>query len=283
MAVWGLGSRLGLRGCFGAARLLYPRFQSRSPQGVEDGDRPQPSLKTPRIPKIYTKTGDKGFSSTFTGERRPKDDQVFEAVGTTDELSSAIGFALELVTEKGHIFAEELQKVSNTVLPQAGNLHPWWPSRDSASSHQVLFVSPGARHSRSIQCTLQDVGSALATPRSSAREAHLKYTTFEPGPILELEQWIDKYTCQLPPLTAFILPSGGKISSALHFCRAVCRRAERRVVPLVQMGETDANVAKFLNRLSDYLFTLARYAAMKEGNQEKIYKKNGPSAESEAL
>nr|XP_001097465.2 corrinoid adenosyltransferase [Macaca mulatta] len=243
MAVWGLGSRLGLRGCFGAARLLYPRFQSCSPQGVEDGDRPQPSSKTPRIPKIYTKTGDKGFSSTFTGERRPKDDQVFEAVGTTDELSSAIGFAVELVTEKGHIFAEELQK---------------------------------------IQCTLQDVGSALATPRSSAREAHLKYTTFESGPILELEQWIDKYTCQLAPLTAFILPSGGKISSALHFCRAVCRRAERRVVPLVQMGETDANVAKFLNRLSDYLFTLARYAAMKEGNQEKIYKKNDPSAKSEA-
>ncbi|PNI64807.1 MMAB isoform 7 [Pan troglodytes] len=192
MAVWGLGSRLGLRGCFGAARLLYPRFQSRGPQGVEDGDR----------------------------------------------------FALELVTEKGHTFAEELQK---------------------------------------IQCTLQDVGSALATPRSSAREAHLKYTAFKAGPILELEQWIDKYTSQLPPLTAFILPSGGKISSALHFCRAVCRRAERRVVPLVQMGETDANVAKFLNRLSDYLFTLARYAAMKEGNQEKIYKKNDPSAESEGL
>uniref|UniRef100_A0A8I5TG28 Corrinoid adenosyltransferase MMAB n=1 Tax=Pongo abelii TaxID=9601 RepID=A0A8I5TG28_PONAB len=165
-----------------------------------------------------------GFSSTFTGERRPKDDQVFEAVGTTDELSSAIGFALELVTEKGHTFAKELQK---------------------------------------IQCTLQDVGSALATPRSSAREAHLKYTTFEAGPILELEQWIDKYTSQLPPLTAFILPSGGKISSALHFCRAVCRRAERR--------------------LSDYLFTLARYAAMKQGNQEQIYKKNDPSAESEAL
>ncbi|XP_029777743.1 corrinoid adenosyltransferase isoform X2 [Suricata suricatta] len=200
-------------------------------------------------------------------------------------------FALELVTEKGHPFAEELQK---------------------------------------IQCSLQDVGSALATPRSSAREAHRRCAAFEAGPIVELEQWIDRYSSQLPPLTAFILPSGGKSSSALHFCRAVCRRAERRlttrcpntsksgrgrtqkaadslfeetwgefpaepprtplitpaatrlsgewkVVPLVQMGETDANVAKFLNRLSDYLFTLARYAAMKEGKQEKIYKKNDPS------
>ncbi|XP_059750414.1 corrinoid adenosyltransferase MMAB isoform X1 [Balaenoptera ricei] len=250
MAVWGLGGRLGLRGCLGARKLLCPRFQSRGPQGVEDGDRPQPSSKTPKLPKIYTKTGDKGFSSTFTGERRPKDDQVFEAVGTTDELSSAIGvgptsgqhqqeigqgFAMELIAEQGHPFVEELQK---------------------------------------IQCSLQDVGSALATPRSSAREAHLKHATFEAGPILELEQWIDRYSSQLPPLTAFILPSGGKSSSALHFCRAVCRRAERRMVPLVQSGETDANVAKFLNRLSDYLFTLARYTAMKEGNPEKIYKKN---------
>uniref|UniRef100_A0ABI8AGK9 Uncharacterized protein n=1 Tax=Felis catus TaxID=9685 RepID=A0ABI8AGK9_FELCA len=59
MAVWGLGSRLGLRGGLGAGRLLCPRFQSRGPQGVEDGDGPQPSLKTSKIPKIYTKTGDK--------------------------------------------------------------------------------------------------------------------------------------------------------------------------------------------------------------------------------
>uniref|UniRef100_A0A8C2N2H2 Methylmalonic aciduria (cobalamin deficiency) cblB type homolog (human) n=1 Tax=Cricetulus griseus TaxID=10029 RepID=A0A8C2N2H2_CRIGR len=178
MAVWVFGGRLGLRRHLDVCRLLCPRFQSRGPQSEEDGNRPKSSSKAHKIPKIYTKTGDKGFSSTFTGERRPKDDQVFEAVGTTDELSSAIGFAMELITEKGHTFAKELQK------------------------------------------------------------------------------------------------SGGKSSSALHFCRAVCRRAERRVVPLVQMGETDANVAKFLNRLSDYLFTIARYAAMKEGSQEKIYKKS---------
>uniref|UniRef100_A0A2K6GNV4 Corrinoid adenosyltransferase MMAB n=1 Tax=Propithecus coquereli TaxID=379532 RepID=A0A2K6GNV4_PROCO len=184
MAVWGVGGRLGLRGCLGAGRLLSPRFQSRGPQGVEDGDR----------------------------------------------------FAMELIEEKGHTFTEELQK---------------------------------------IQCVLQDVGSALATPRSSAREAHLKHAAFAPGPILELEQWIDRYTSQLPPLTAFILPVGTGLPHPRGFCPQVLERVD--VVPLVQMGETDANVAKFLNRLSDYLFTLARYAAMKEGNREKIYKKSDPS------
>ncbi|NXE52576.1 MMAB protein, partial [Casuarius casuarius] len=179
----------------------------------------------------------KGFSSTFTGERRPKDDRIFEALGTTDELSSAIGLASEFGSEKGHVFVEQLHKV---------------------------------------QCMLQDVGSNIATPLSSAREAHLKRTSFSEKPVLELEQWIDKYSEQLPPLKAFILPSGGKSSAALHFSRAVCRRAERCVVPLVQAGEADPNVAKYLNRLSDYLFVLARYAAMKEGKEEKIYIKSEP-------
>ncbi|CAM5162365.1 unnamed protein product [Eretmochelys imbricata] len=211
----------------------WPRARGHSQQGEPASLEIKP--KTTRVPKIYTKTGDKGFSSTYTGERRSKDDQVFEALGTTDELSSAIGVASELSQESGHTFVEKLHKV---------------------------------------QCMLQDVGSNIATPLSSAREAHLKRTSFSEKPVLELEQWIDKYSDQLPPLTAFILPSGGKSSSALHFSRAVCRRAERCVVPLVQAGEADANVAKYLNRLSDFLFILARYAAMKEGKKEKIYTKS---------
>ncbi|XP_041854525.1 corrinoid adenosyltransferase [Melanotaenia boesemani] len=185
-------------------------------------------------PKIYTKTGDKGFSSTFTGERRPKEDNIFEALGNTDELSSAIGLAREFCLDQGHTFTYQLDK---------------------------------------IQCILQDVGSNVATPRSSARESHIKRTKFTAQPIADLETWIDNFTEELPPLTNFILPSGGKSSAALHLARTVCRRAERSVASIVRSGEADPDVAKFLNRLSDYLFTLARYTAMKEGNEEKIYKR----------
>ncbi|XP_033947507.1 corrinoid adenosyltransferase MMAB [Pseudochaenichthys georgianus] len=185
-----------------------------------------------RGPKIYTKTGDKGFSSTFTGERRPKEDHIFEALGNTDELSSAIGLAREFCLDKGHTFTYQLDK---------------------------------------IQCILQDVGSNIATPQSSARESHISRTKFAAQPISDLETWIDKFTEELPPLTNFILPSGGKGSAALHLARTVCRRAERSVAPIVRSGEADPDVAKFLNRLSDYLFTAARYAAMKEGSVETIY------------
>ncbi|NXR96897.1 MMAB protein, partial [Hypocryptadius cinnamomeus] len=122
-----------------------------------------------RAPRIYTRTGDSGFSSTFTGERRPKGDRIFEALGATDELSSAIGLAGEFSSEKGHTFVDQLHKV---------------------------------------QCMLQDVGSNIATPLSSAREAHRKRTSFSEKPVLELEQWIDSYSEQLPPLRAFILPVG---------------------------------------------------------------------------
>ncbi|XP_061458275.1 corrinoid adenosyltransferase MMAB [Rhineura floridana] len=217
------------------ARVAAARWGLTRAMSEQQSAPPSPdakSRKTSQIPKIYTKTGDKGFSSTFTGERRAKDDQIFDALGTLDELSSAIGLSAEFGSEGGHSFVQELYKV---------------------------------------QCMLQDAGSNVATPISSARESHLKRTSFSENPTLELETWIDRYSEQLPPLTAFILPSGGKSSSALHLSRAVCRRAERRVVPLVKTGEADANVAKYLNRLSDYLFVLARYAAMKEGKKEQIY------------
>ncbi|XP_066299545.1 corrinoid adenosyltransferase MMAB-like isoform X2 [Branchiostoma lanceolatum] len=184
--------------------------------------------------KIYTRTGDKGRSSLFTGERRSKDDTIFEALGTTDELSCAIGVAGEFGHDAGHQFMDRLEK---------------------------------------IQSLLQDVGSNIATPRTKAQDRKLARTAFPSGSVEELERWIDEYTEQLPPLTNFILPSGGKTSASLHMARAICRRTERRLVPLVSSGDVDAEVGRYINRLSDFLFTLARFAAMTESKEEKIYRR----------
>ncbi|XP_012945544.1 corrinoid adenosyltransferase isoform X2 [Aplysia californica] len=166
--------------------------------------------------KIYTKTGDKGTSVTFTGVRKPKDNAVFKALGTTDELSSAIGLAAEFCSEAGHPMEDRLQI---------------------------------------IQCVLQDVGSNIATPLSSARNAHLQKVKFNHKFIHEMESWIDEMTEELPPLKNFILPSGGKSACSLHLARSICRRAERSMAPLVRDEEIDPETLKFVNRLSDFLFT----------------------------
>ncbi|GAV05653.1 hypothetical protein RvY_15751-1 [Ramazzottius varieornatus] len=187
--------------------------------------------QTNRI-RIYTKTGDAGTSSTFTGERRRKDDDVFESLGTTDELSCLLGIVREFAADAGHNFDSHLEQ---------------------------------------IQCLLQDVGSALATPLPYARKSHLDKTRFDPHHVKMLEDQIDRMEDQLPALQNFILPSGGKTAVFIHYARAVCRRAERAVTSLVLNGQVDGEPLKFLNRLSDYLFVLARYAAMKEQKVEKIY------------
>ncbi|KAF9438474.1 hypothetical protein BGZ76_007593 [Entomortierella beljakovae] len=126
-----------------------------------------------------------------------------------------------------------------------------------------------------IQCLLQDVGSNIATPRDSATAPRLAITEFDSDGqhVQDLEKWIDTMSQELPPLTKFILPSGGKAASALHVARSVSRRNERRVVPLANEQRVDHSVAVYLNRLSDYLFTCGRYAAMKSGREEVVYKK----------
>ena len=125
-----------------------------------------------------------------------------------------------------------------------------------------------------IQSRLLDVGSAIATPvddtSSSAKKA---LTAFDAEHTGTLESWIDDMDTELPRLTQFILPSGGKQGAHLHLARTVCRRAERAVMPLVREETCDASVAVFLNRLSDYLFTAARYASMRCGEEEVTYKK----------
>merc|ERR1719263_20245 len=88
-----------------------------------------------------------------------------------------------------------------------------------------------------------------------------------------LEDWIDALTEELPELTSFILPTGGRASAQLHVARTVCRRAERRTVGLVQDGVCDPNVLKYLNRCSDFLFSAARWVNYCENNEEIQYQR----------
>lgn len=182
--------------------------------------------------KVYTKTGDKGTSTLFSGERRPKDDAVFKALGDTDELNAQIGVAIE-----------QARLAHNEYLPEK---------------------------LEEIQSRLFDLGACVATPRTTASQFKKNRAgEFDEGNVDQLERWIDEMDLELPPLKCFILPSGGGLASThLHVARAVCRRAERRVVPLAASGDVESVVIRYLNRLSDFLFVAARYAALKEGKEE---------------
>ncbi|ACI64924.1 predicted protein, partial [Thalassiosira pseudonana CCMP1335] len=188
----------------------------------------------------YTRKGDAGTSQLFTGERRDKHDDVFEAMGTVDELCSVVGVVYsQLMT-------------SNEALPE-----------------QLLDV----------MSRLFDVGSHIARPapkqaQQSNTEMVQTKRPFHPHNTDLLEEWIDTMTDQLPELTSFVLPTGSPASAQLHVARTVCRRAERRMVPLVQRDEScDPAALSYVNRLSDYLFTAARYVNYCDGRDEMQYRR----------
>ncbi|EOD07229.1 Cob(I)alamin adenosyltransferase, partial [Emiliania huxleyi CCMP1516] len=188
---------------------------------------------------VYTRTGDKGKSSLFNGERRRKDDVVFDALGAVDELSAAIGLA-RAHCEEGAAGCAKEEAVEASVAPAPGPAGLRW----------LLPQLEGA------QRLLLDVGSAIATPQTSSSEKHLQRVGIDGA--AEASARIDTMDAQLPPLTVFILPGGGAPAAALHLSRAVCRRSERCVVPLVEAGDCPAEVGVYLNRLSDYFFVAAR-------------------------
>jgi cob(I)alamin adenosyltransferase len=111
---------------------------------------------------------------------------------------------------------------------------------------------------RTLQEQLFTLGSILATPAGSKAAKAIPHLGAEW--VTDMEQAIDGFDQELPALTTFILPGGSRAASLLHLARTVCRRAERRVVPLVRTGTVEAPVVVYLNRLSDLLFTMARMA-----------------------
>lgn len=117
------------------------------------------------------------------------------------------------------------------------------------------------------------------TPRTGTRssERKLSATDFPASHVTDLESSIDAMDVALPPLTTFILPSGGgRTACALHVARATCRRAERRVHEVVATGAAEPEAAHYMNRLSDWLFTAARYASMRQGRVDVIYRRPRP-------
>ena len=199
-------------------------------------------MKPRKKSNVYTRTGDKGMTSLYNGERRSKTDITFEVLGTQDELNCVIGIAREYSRENG--------------------IEP-------------MLVE--------IQSRIFDLGSAVATPLQNSSERKLQYTEFSPQHTQKLEEWIDQMDNELPPLTNFILPSGGLFATHLNLARSICRRAERTVYPLIENGQVDVEVGKYLNRLSDFLFVASRMAAFKDGKPETIWKKSREVKEGDGM
>lgn len=123
-----------------------------------------------------------------------------------------------------------------------------------------------------VQNTLFVLGGYLATDNSSREVRSFNIVT--PEMVGNIEKQIDAINTTLPPFRHFILPGGGRAASVCHVCRTVCRRAERRILALTEEGaEVDENVIAYVNRLSDYLFVLARKLNSDKNQPEIIWKK----------
>lgn len=182
--------------------------------------------------KIYTKTGDQGTTGLYGGTRVSKSHLRIETYGTIDELNSFLGLIRD-------------HKI------------------DDNSFESIV----------QIQKDLFVLGAVLATPiekdmLKNGKKRLLK-TTITNEMIVFLEKEIDAMDAILPKMTHFILPGGSALVSYCHVARAVCRRSERLIVLLRKEEDIDVNVLKYVNRLSDYLFVLARKLAF-ENNIEEI-------------
>jgi cob(I)alamin adenosyltransferase len=177
--------------------------------------------------KIYTKTGDAGETSLFSGTRVRKDDARVDAYGEVDELNAWLGL----------VRASRAAGLDATL--------------DEAVVH--------------IQRDLFALGAQLADPAEKLAPRVTKAVIAD-ADVERLEQLIDRLEGELPPLRRFILAGGSPAGAALHVARTVCRRAERRMVAL--QPPVDAVLLRYVNRLSDLLFVLARVVNHRGGVPE---------------
>lgn len=181
--------------------------------------------------KIYTRGGDEGETSLFGGRRVRKDAPRVEAYGAVDELNAILGLAI-------------------AEIEQADLLDPL----------------------RAIQASLFDLGAELATPDLEQRQDQGKgVPRVGDRDVAELERWIDGLSAELEPLHSFIVPGGTRPAGLLHLARTVCRRAERRVISLADREVVAPVVVRYLNRLSDFLFVVARVVNRRSEIAEPVW------------
>jgi cob(I)alamin adenosyltransferase len=182
---------------------------------------------TVNLTRIYTKLGDDGETHLGDMSRVSKLHPRVEAYGTVDELNAAIGVAL-LQPGLPEQFAEWLRRVQNDLLDVGADLSVPPPGADSPAG---------------------------TDPRGRLRVGP-EYTDW-------LERACDQVNAKLEPLRSFVIPGGTPAAAHLHVCRTVCRRAERRSIAVG--GEDNAEVVRYLNRLSDLLFILSRATNVEPG------------------
>ena len=175
-----------------------------------------------KLTRIYTRGGDKGETSLGRGERVAKHDLRVEAYGTTDEANAVIGLVRSAVD----------RSVKN----------------DALRGHVDAMLMR-------IQNDLFDLGADLCTIDSKPGEAALRIL---PSQTERLEKEIDAMNGELSPLSSFILPGGSEAAAWLHLARTVARRAERDMTALATQQPVSPEAIKYINRLSDHLFVLAR-------------------------
>ncbi len=182
---------------------------------------------------IYTRKGDKGETSLFGGKRVPKYSLRVDTYGTVDELDSLIGLIIARI-ESSKFKVKSLRKTRDELVK--------------------------------IQNDLLDIGSTLANLEA-------KPLLYLDERVLDFEKLIDEMTVKMPELKNFILPGGGEVGALLHMSRTLCRRVERRIVELAQTEAVDNHIIKYFNRMSDLLFTMARFVNHREKQKENIWKK----------
>jgi len=191
-----------------------------------------------RITKVYTKTGDKGKTRLAGGQQVWKDSLRVEAYGTVDELNASVGVVRVMNIDMTNEY-EEAKRLEEEL--------------------------------RWVQNKLFDIGSILATAPGQMFKNMPQVVGKD---VTRLERLIDRCQEDLEPLKEFILPGGGKVSGFLHQARTVCRRAERLCVHLSREEPVDPTIVKFVNRLSDTLFVLARWVAKTQGEPEFLWERN---------